>query len=79
LDGPLFHRLFKIVILAIAKTFTNMREAVTLRQHLSIALHYLAIRSTSEDLKFESAVDPHFNRNIVLETCLMFSRQAGTG
>jgi hypothetical protein len=41
LDGPSFLRLFTIVTLAVANRFTNMREAVTLRQHLSITLCYL--------------------------------------
>jgi len=53
LDGPSFHSLFKIVTLAITNRFTDMREAVTLRQNLSITLHYLDTGSTSEDLKCE--------------------------
>jgi len=39
----------------------------------------LDIGSTSEDLKFGSAVGRQFNGNIVLETCLLLGRQTGTG
>jgi len=77
LDGPSFHRLFKIVTLAIANRFTNVRGAVTFLQHLSVTLRCLYSGST-EDLKFGRAVGPQFNRS-VLETCLLLGRQTGTG
>jgi hypothetical protein len=64
-----FDELLKIVTLTIAKRNTNMREAITPSQRLSITLCYLATGNTFEDLKFRSAISPQSIGIIVLETC----------
>jgi hypothetical protein len=51
-DGPSFVGLLKTVTPAIDERFTNMQEAVTRSQRVSITLFYLDGGNTSEDLKF---------------------------
>ena len=52
LVGPTYDELFKTVTPAITKRNTNIQEANTPNQHLSITLCYLVTGNTFEDLKF---------------------------
>jgi hypothetical protein len=56
LDGPSFDELLKLVTPVYSKRNTNMKEAITPSQHLSIMLCYLATGNTFEYLKFVSAI-----------------------
>ncbi|KAG5869550.1 hypothetical protein JTB14_037167 [Gonioctena quinquepunctata] len=69
LDGTSYDELLEMVTPIIQKTNTNMRDAISPSQRLSITLRYLATGNTFEDLKFTSAISPQSISMIVMETC----------
>ncbi|KAG5877868.1 hypothetical protein JTB14_031384 [Gonioctena quinquepunctata] len=69
LDGTSYDELLKMVTPIIQKTNTNMRDAISPSQRLSITLQYLATGNTFEDLKFTSAISPQSIGMIVMDTC----------
>ncbi|KAJ8950512.1 hypothetical protein NQ318_015256 [Aromia moschata] len=62
--------LLELVRPDIEKKDTNMREAISASQRLSITLRYLASGIDLEDLKFTSAIAPQtLEFIIIMETC----------
>ncbi|KAJ8938939.1 hypothetical protein NQ318_014556 [Aromia moschata] len=69
MDQESFDYLLELVRPDIEKKDTNMREAISASQILSITLRYLASGMDLEDLKFTCAIAPQTLEFIIMETC----------
>ncbi|KAJ8936864.1 hypothetical protein NQ318_009527 [Aromia moschata] len=69
MDQESFDYLLELVLPDIEKKDTNMREAISASQRLSITLRYLASGIDLEDLKFTCAIAPQTLDFIIMETC----------
>ncbi|GFO29311.1 Pol polyprotein [Plakobranchus ocellatus] len=69
MDEDSFDELLELVRPCIKKQDTNMRDAISPTDKLSITLRFLATGNSFEDLKFISAISPQAIGSIVMETC----------
>ncbi|KAJ8956450.1 hypothetical protein NQ318_010764 [Aromia moschata] len=69
MDQESFDYLLELVRPDIEMKDTNMREAISASQRLSITLRYLASGIDLEDLKFTCAIAPQTLEFIIMETC----------
>ncbi|KAJ8938882.1 hypothetical protein NQ318_016086 [Aromia moschata] len=69
MDQETFVYLLELVRPDTEKKDTNMREAISANQRLSITIRYLASGIDLEDLKFTCAIAPQTLEFIIMETC----------
>lgn len=69
MNSETYQELLDMVTPYIEKKNTNMRQAISAHERLSVCLRFLATGRSFEDLKFSTSISPTTTSEIIMETC----------